>query len=340
MTTINIISSPFRWTSPKEYKPGESVIVDMAQYNKRVFLERCRKTFREAVDANAKCAQEQRTISTGEKLSTDGDLVNTVGEWLPTVASLQGFARVSSAVHCHLSMGISDGSTMNGALALRQEALRKYVREHGFGAQAWNRYFNKPDSPPAVASAPLPLAVLDELKNPCPFNPGKSVEETHILVYIPTKVNGVPLTFNNLEKLSPNPDLCTKDRSPKYSYVNPDVRKLIGEVDLEGPCWILITKKPMPGSLGKSFEEQQELIPSGYQLASPLEIAASCFMHHIATGERLLDSVWTRCGGPLAHGRWPVAVGVFAGSGLDVSSGDDYGCVGVVPLRKFTVIGS
>ena len=54
-----------------------------------------------------------------------------------------------------------------------------------FGAQEWRQYFGE------VGVAPrLPLDMVEILHSPCPFWPGKTVKDTHLLVLIPARVAG------------------------------------------------------------------------------------------------------------------------------------------------------
>ena len=52
---------------------------------------------------------------------------------------------------------------------------------------------------------PLPPNIKEILNAPCPFFPGKKVEETHLLVLIPKTVNGKPLTMQTLGELVQKP---------------------------------------------------------------------------------------------------------------------------------------
>ena len=48
---------------------------------------------------------------------------------------------------------------------------------------------------------PLPPNIYEILASPCPFDPEKTVRETHMLVLVPARVNGVPLTLNHMDEL-------------------------------------------------------------------------------------------------------------------------------------------
>ena len=78
----------------------------------------------------------------------------------------------------------------------RIEQTRLKVPQCAFGKEKWEEYFGDVGVEPA-----LPPNILEILSSPCPFWPGKKVEETHLLVLIPEKVNGKPLTLKTLGEL-------------------------------------------------------------------------------------------------------------------------------------------
>jgi hypothetical protein len=65
-----------------------------------------------------------------------------------------------------------------------------------FGAAEWAAYLGEVGAEP-----PLPAHLASLLSSPCPFWPGKRVEETHLLCLIPATVNGRPLTLMALGEL-------------------------------------------------------------------------------------------------------------------------------------------
>ena len=48
---------------------------------------------------------------------------------------------------------------------------------------------------------PLPPNICEILASPCPFDPKKTVRETHMLVLVPARVDGEPLTLNHMGEL-------------------------------------------------------------------------------------------------------------------------------------------
>ena len=51
----------------------------------------------------------------------------------------------------------------------------------------------------------MPSNIHAILTSPCPFDPTKTVRETHLLVLVPARVNGAPLTLNLLGELVKKP---------------------------------------------------------------------------------------------------------------------------------------
>ena len=64
---------------------------------------------------------------------------------------------------------------------------------------------------------PLPPNIYEILASPCPFDPKKTVRETHILVLVPATVDGTPLTLNLLGKLVKKPK--GGGHATQYDYV-------------------------------------------------------------------------------------------------------------------------
>ena len=48
---------------------------------------------------------------------------------------------------------------------------------------------------------PLPPNIYEILASPCPFDPKKTVRETHMLVLVPARVNGDSSHSQSLDKL-------------------------------------------------------------------------------------------------------------------------------------------
>jgi len=177
------------------------------------------------------------------------------------------------------------------------------------------------------------------LKARCPFNPGKQVGDTHMLVLIPQTVDEKPFTLNLLEKLIKKPK---EKEASRFAFYSDDVNNEPGENPIENSYWILMTKDVIPGSLEKTYEEQKKLVEEKgtgvYALPSAIEAAASILMHYFKTDEHLYGqdpwNSFTRCQEKVKEDPWPVAIGGFYREELRVAYLSDSHC-GVAAARKF-----
>ena len=198
----------------------------------------------------------------------------------------------------------------------RIEQTRLKLPQCAFGKQKWEEYFGDVGVEPA-----LPPNILEILSSPCPFWPGKKVEETHLLVLIPEKVNGTPLTLKTLGELVQH---NLKGTSSKYR----DGYFSIGEyTDSPNPSthWALMTRDVLPESRAKNYETQKNLVAQyaqkakiPYQVPSVLDATTCIFMEHVHSGIRLYsDKPWTytRCQEKY-NKDWQLVVGGFAPAGL------------------------
>jgi hypothetical protein len=141
-----------------------------------------------------------------------------------------------------------------------------------FGPAQWNRYFGDVGQVP-----PLPADIHQILKSPCPFDPTKKVEETHMLVLVPRTVDGKPLTLKSLGELIKNP----KNGGHKTQYRNFSVEEH-ADTPVGKSHWVLMTKNLLEGSRHKTLEKQQALIEehskaskAPYQMPNAIDAAVS-----------------------------------------------------------------
>ena len=200
-----------------------------------------------------------------------------------------------------------------------------------FGATAWSTYFGDVGTEP-----PLPPNIHDILNASCLYWPDKKVSETHMLVLIPEKVNGHPLTLKTLGELVKTPK---KGNVGKYDYYYPHT---YGDTPAPASHWILMTRDVIPGSRSKSFTAQKALLKEGDTIPKLLDATAAIFMQNASGGKHgyVRDPLtYTRCEEP--YNEWQMAVGGLApllapGGGLSVRSNHgDGGIVGVAAARKF-----
>lgn len=121
-----------------------------------------------------------------------------------------------------------------------------------FGEREWNTLLGRVSPAP-----PLPPDIEAILLSQCPFSREKKlVRQTHILVYIPDKVNDELLTLNRMEELMKNP---MAGNSSEYSLFIDPIRKIYGDVNLKAH-WAMMTTDVIPESTGIPYDKQQTLI--------------------------------------------------------------------------------
>ena len=241
------------------------------------------------------------------------------------------------------------GGFSSGGLSVRSSFNSNPVGVAGlwkFGAVSlvidkavWERYYGHVESEP-----PFPLnneEIAEIMDSPCPFWAGKQVKETHLLVLIPSRVGGKPLTLNYLGGLIQSPK--GGGYGTQYSTYPDYVRKAIGNQSPDRSYWVLMTRDVLEGSRNKSYQDQCALVADhanrtglGYEVPGALEAAVVMLLHHARSGKRLYsNSPWayTRCW-ESARGSQLVVGGFFSG-GPHIQD-DHFHCngVGIAGLRK------
>ena len=218
-----------------------------------------------------------------------------------------------------------------------------------FGAQAWRQYFGEVGAQPC-----LPSDIGDILNSACPFWPGKRVKDTHLLVLIPSTVDGKAFTLDLLGELVENPR--GGGHSTQYFLYDDEVQQSSGDVYSSSSYWVLLTRDVLPGSRSNPYADQQTLIATQtshtdgppYETPHVLEAATAILSHYVRSGDRLYEggsdellSTSTRCAELLedvAGHSLPVTVGRFCSRGLVFLGGfDDDAESGVSCLRKFGI---
>lgn len=188
-----------------------------------------------------------------------------------------------------------------------------------FGEKDWQQYFGD------VGAAPLLPADMDAiLCSPCPFWHPKQVKDTHLLVLVPSTVNGHPFTLELLAQLARSPK--GGGHGTEYRHCDGSIRRELGDQSPDGSYWILMTRDVLPGSLYKTCAAQDELIATRahaaglpYAIPCALEAATAILSHYVRTGERLYASSpekYTRCREVVDTSKYPVMVGCFSPEGV------------------------
>ena len=221
-----------------------------------------------------------------------------------------------------------------------------------FGAREWIQYFGEVGEEPS-----LPSDIDEILGSPCPFWPDRAVRDTHLLVLIPSTVDGKAFTLDLLGELIRNPR--GGGHSAQYFLYDDEVQRSSGDAYSSSSYWVLMTRDVLPGSKSKPYAVQQALVAQQssyinyppYEIPHVLEAATTILSHYVCGGNRLyegyagegasdeLPSTSTRCAELLedvAGNRSPVTVGRFCERGLIFLSGfNDDAESGISCLRKF-----
>ena len=187
-----------------------------------------------------------------------------------------------------------------------------------FGKVKWATHFGDIGVEP-----PLPSNINQILQGPCPIWPGKTVQESHILVLIPTTVNGCPFTLKSLGELIQSP---RTGPATKYRTFYPGQYQ---DAPVSQSYWTLITRDVIKGSRSQRYTTQKQQVATlaqktgiSYGVPNLLEATTAILMHHVSTGQRLYtDSPWTytRCQ-EMYNAQWQMVVGGFSSGGLRIGN--------------------
>ncbi len=189
----------------------------------------------------------------------------------------------------------------------------------------------------------LPSDIEQIMNSPCPFWRDKRVQDTHLLVLIPSQIGGKALTLDYLGELIQHPQ--GGGQETKYSNYNSYAREAVGNQSPSVSYWVLITRDILPDSRNKNYMEQCKLVETyttrtelGYELPGVLEVSVAILLHHVRSGERLYSDnprTFTCCRDKTSNG-YPLLVGGVSSEGLRVLHGSHVrnNFNGVAALRK------
>ena len=238
---------------------------------------------------------------------------------------------------------------------------RKLVKKQAVGRSLWTPFFGNKDPSLVLGDAAIGPAVWDRcygnvgkapllpagigqiLASPCPFWDGKQVRDTHLLVMMPKRVSGQPLTLDYLGELIQSPQ--GRGHATEYDFYSDAVREAIGNQAAGSSYWVLMTKGVLPESLNKSYQDQCALVADhekrtglGYGVPGALEAAVVMLLLHVRSGERLYgdDPLTYTCCWERVKGK-QVIIGGFSSEGLRINDRnyDQNSLRGIAALRKF-----
>ncbi|HLB52983.1 MAG TPA: hypothetical protein VJK48_04675 [Chlamydiales bacterium] len=178
------------------------------------------------------------------------------------------------------------------------------------------------------------------LDAPCPFEPGRTRRETHIVfpifphVSLEDNAPSVPLNFGTLDQLDKN------TQGPGYRWTPNYIPLDIGA--REEFCWGVLYHDVIPNSRHRLFENQVQLLPEGYEVPGVYEAVLGILWEQRRTGTRCFSdnpSTQTYCR-ETVNGGYRLGVGGFSpdgcilsSTGTDIHGGRDD--TGLGALRKF-----
>lgn len=216
-----------------------------------------------------------------------------------------------------------------------QKARIKELRQFAFGKDKWLKHFGEIGEVP-----PLPADIYQTLNGGCPFEQGKKVKETHMLVLVPKTVTlkedmSISLSLKSLGELVKAPKVGNKTG---YSGLYAGEH---AEIPVEKSHWTLMTKTIIFSTRNKAYDSQENWVKAQgpYQVPHAIDAAVSILMTYVNTGERLFGHAsytgynYTRCQEMVGNNY--ITIGDFKSAGLCI--GNDKAVSydnGVAPQRK------
>lgn len=145
---------------------------------------------------------------------------------------------------------------------------RHWISCIGIGKKIWEDLFGNVGEVPA-----LPKDILNILTSPCPFNPDKTIFQTHTLVLVPETLDGTPLTLKRLNEIT-----LAKNKL----YWSGQIGDL-QDKPFEKSHWILMTRTVLLETRNKNYEEQQRIAARypGYSIPMLSEATVAIFMEYL-----------------------------------------------------------
>lgn len=218
------------------------------------------------------------------------------------------------------------------AVIVHESFWKNLFQKHAFGKKEWEKHYGNVGQEPKLNYRQM----IKILCSPCPFWKGKKVYQTHMkFILIPKTVDGKKMSKVVLDHCVRNP----KEGNPTVlSYLLTE--KLVFFEEIDEPYYVLITDCVVPGTKGKSFQEQQDLVTKidpFYSIPKIMEIALGICSTHINSGSKEIylfpaHRIVSRCQ-ELMEGT-SIAVGTF-NEGLMFTPLSDSEICGAAAVRIF-----
>lgn len=226
-------------------------------------------------------------------------------------------------------------------IASQERLWKGIVEQYAIGDKKWKSIAD------IGKSDPIPKEMLKILKQPCPFFKGKQLGQTHMLVWIPSTLNGKPLTTNSLGQFVKNNGFSKNEFG--YREYWSDFVAEYGDKPIEKSCWVLMTKNLIPEINYGYMNKNIKMLPDDYKVPQALEAAFCIFAKYYSSGKRLFKQESRKKGfiapsyNAVCHEaiNTPEAnnvrtfVGCFSKKGLQIMYSLGSTCDGIAPIRKF-----
>ncbi len=204
---------------------------------------------------------------------------------------------------------------------------------NGFGVRDWEIYLGA-----KVVGWARPAGFHRINHQPCPFWPGKKIQDTHVWTYIPSRVEikgkEITLSLNDVQNLVKKP---LKGHSARFLRLTSLIAHNFSK-PLKGGYWILTTKMIVESTRGQDYEVQKQLVRrEGYEAPTREEAVLREFLSYVKFGNFFLEknpvtytNTRTVCGG------WRCSVGGFSQTSLNVICAFQFDSCGLIGMKKFS----
>lgn len=219
---------------------------------------------------------------------------------------------------------------------MEESEAHEILRENFFGTVAWQVAFH-PDPGNIRPVPPIPASVTRELlESPCPIYSGELVKDSHILVLVPSEVDGQKLTPLRLAELCQGARVFDRLHSDENWETMP-----FASLNLSRSKWVLMPKgldsSPLSnarGLFGKDIDAQNEVLAAQfpqYRDVTVVELFAAAALYCAINGKALFGMDYLRCNDESPKGG-RICVGRFSQPGFRITTDDK-------ASRDFTNVG-
>jgi len=162
-------------------------------------------------------------------------------------------------------------------------SLPKFAQKHIIDSNTWSKLRAVDSDIPKVPSH-LQKAYDTE---DCPYWPGHKVKQTSLLVLVPGKINGEPMSPRSLkEKVEETLGIST--------IKDPHFFKSFGDQSIESSYWAIITVNPIPNTTDIKYSDQERMLKPGYRRPTIMELV-TLFSGARLNGDNVQHGLFSRC---------------------------------------------